>query len=319
VIKLVALAMFALVTAAEAAPAALSWTRLPGAEQCIDAPALARAVEARIGEVLVTPSHAEVSIEGRIAPRSGGGWRAVVAVAHSGEAATSQRSIETSTKDCHVLDGSLALVVALLVDPTGAPPAPPPPPEVIIREVRVPVVVHDPWHLAVALRGESEWGALASLTGGGELAAIVTPPGAWDVELSAFWDHSVLVTTDLPGRDVREMFAGIALATCPAWSIGALRLAACGGARLARFAWHGHGFDQDLEGSTLIPAITAEARLELPLTEWLRFAVGAGVRVPVRSVDLSYERSASAGGEDVEIDRTGLSLAASLGVVARAF
>ena len=318
-IKLVALVLFALAAVADAAPAALSWTRLPGAEQCIDAPALARAVEARIGEVLVTPSHADVSIEGRIAPRSGGGWRAVVAVAHPGQAATSQRSIETSTKDCHVLDGSLALVVALLVDPTGAPPAPPAPPEVIIREVRVPVIIYDPWHLAIAVRGVGEWGALASVTGGGELAAIVSPPGLWDLELSASWDRSASVTTDLAGRDVRESLAGVALAACPGWPIGALRLAACGGVRLSRFAWRGRGFDQDLDGSALIPAITAEARLELPLARWLGLAAGIGLRVPVRGVDLSYERSASAGGEVVEIDRTGLSLAASLGVIARAF
>ncbi|MEO8550454.1 MAG: hypothetical protein ABI678_10785, partial [Kofleriaceae bacterium] len=154
------LAISARVNAAPASGAALSWTRLPGAEACLDAPALARAVEARIGAVLVTPSHAELSIEGRIAPRAGGGWRAVVAVAHPGQAATNQRAIETASANCHVLDGSLALVVALLVDPSGAPPAAPPPPEVIIREVLVPVAVHDPWRLALAVRGAGEWGAL---------------------------------------------------------------------------------------------------------------------------------------------------------------
>lgn len=315
-IRVVALAIVLWSTRALAgdAGAALSWTRLPGAERCIDAPELARAVEARIGAVLVTPAHAALSIEGRIAPRSGGGYRAVVAVAHAGQPATQQRQIETASGDCRVLDSSLALVVALLVDPTQVPPPTPPPREVIIREV--PVLVHEPWHLAIALRAVGEWGALAHVTGGGELAVIVTPPRLWDVELSAFWDRHVDVTADLADRSVTERFAGGAVAVCPI----AGPFAACGGIRFARLAWQGRGFDQDLEGSALVPALTADARLALPIAPWLDVVADLGARVPLRHVSLAYVRSASAGGGEVEVDHTqAVSLALALGVVARAF
>lgn len=298
--------------------AALSWTRLPGAERCLDAPELARAVEARIGAVLVTPAHAALSIEGRIAPRSGGGWRAVIAVAHAGRPATSQRTIETANRDCRVLDASLALVVALLVDPTQSPPPSPPQPEVIIREV--PVIVHEPWHVALVLRAAGEWGALADLTGGGEVAVVVTPPRLWDVELVGFWDHSVEVATDLADRTVRETLAGGSVAVCPRWQVDTLGLVACGGVRLARLAWRGHGFDQNSDGSALVPALAGDARIEAPLGSWLRVVAGLGVRVPLRHVSLSYNRSASVGGGVIEIDHTALaSLILTVGVVAWLF
>jgi hypothetical protein len=99
-----------------------------------------------------------------------------------------------------------------------------------------------------------------------------------------------------------------------------LRFAACGGVRIARFAWRGRGFDQDLDGSTIVPALAADARLAAPVARWLDVVAGLGVRVPLRHVALTYTRSPSAGGEQVEIDRTqAVSLALTLGVVARVF
>ncbi|HEY0251502.1 MAG TPA: hypothetical protein VGC41_08240 [Kofleriaceae bacterium] len=301
-------------TLAHADGAALSWTRLPGAEKCIDAPELARSVEARIGEVLVTPAHASLSIEGRIAQRSGGGWRAVVAVAHPGQPATNQRAIETSRSDCRVLDASLALVVALLVDPVRAPPPPAPTPDVIIREVRV--VVHEPWHGDVALRGEGEWGALSNLTGGAELAIAITPPGAWPIELSGWWDAAISTDADLAGRSVHEALAGGSIATCPAWPVGRIRIAGCAGVRLGDLRYRGSGFDRDVAGSELVPAITADARLLLPLGSRIDLVANAGIRVPLRRVELAYEST----GAEMAVDApASVALAIGIGVLARVF
>lgn len=300
----------------------LSWTRLPGAETCIGAPELARAVEARIGDVLVTPAHADLSIEGRIVPRRGGGWSAVVAVARAGEPATSQRTLDTRDPSCHVLDTPLALVIALLIDPSGAPPVPAQAahPAVEIREVRieVPVLVHEPWRVAVAGFGDVEHGVLPRVAVGGVLALELEPPGLPRLELAAFDDRSQDTATDLPGRTVATSLVGGSLAVCPSFVRGGGRLLACAGGRLSRVAWSGHGFEHDLTGSAIVPAVMLDGRVEWPLGSRFSVIAGAGVRVPLRDVEVSYQRSPAAGGGDVRIsDPSRVSLWVGLGLLAR--
>jgi hypothetical protein len=80
------LIVLAVVTAGVAARAdpprtsSLTWTRATGAEDCIGALDLARAVEERLGRpVFVSASSAQLTIDGRIERRaSSQGWRAVV-------------------------------------------------------------------------------------------------------------------------------------------------------------------------------------------------------------------------------------------------
>ncbi len=307
---------------ADAPATALSWTRMPGAERCIDAPVLARDVEARVGSVLVTPSHAELSIEGRIAPRAGGGWRAVVAVAHVGQPTSSQRTLETRSDDCRVLDAPIALVIALLIDPSGGPPTPPPAatPEVIVREVRVevPVLVRDPWHVALAVRGDGELGSLPSLALGGSLAVLVEAPRLPLVELAASATPMQTVSSNLPGRTVDHSVIAGAIAACPARTVGAVRALACGGVRVARLSSAGHGFEQELASAILVPSLALDARIELRLGATFSLVAGAGLRAPLRDVKIAYERSAAAGGGDVIIwDASPVSLWLAVGVLAR--
>lgn len=313
-------------TAHAGAPAtALSWTRLPGAEACVDAPSLARDVEARIGAVLVTPSHAELSIEGRISPRPGGGWRAVVAISKAGGPIASQRTLETRSADCHLLDNPLALVIALLIDPSGGPPTPPPAatPEVIIREVRVevPVLVREPWHLSLAARADGELGTLPAAAIGGSLQLLLRAPRIPMLELVATYFATQTATTDLPGRTVSQSFVSATLAACPVLhTLQPVRVFACAGARLARERHAGHGFEQPLEGTLLVPAALLEARIELPLGSTIALAASAGLHVPLRDVTLTYARSAAAGGGEVTIwDAAPVSLSLGLAVVAALF
>src|SRR5690348_567896 len=57
----------------------LSWVRLPGAEGCVATQTLARAAEDRLGRsVFVSAAQADVSVEGRIEPKRGGGFHAVL-------------------------------------------------------------------------------------------------------------------------------------------------------------------------------------------------------------------------------------------------
>lgn len=313
-VLLAAVATFA--NADDRAPAAsLSWTRLPGAEHCIDAPGLARAVEARIGEVLVTPAHADRSVEGRIGPRPGGGWRAVIAIGRANRPLTNTRTIETVEADCRGLDDALTLVVALLVDPSGTPPPPPLPPPV--REVRV--AVHEPWHLALASRAEVEAGVLEGAAWAGTLALVVDAPRLPQIELAGTYAPARAIATDLPGREVRETFASGAISVCPAIPLGEVRIAACGGVRLGRLAWRGRGFEEDLAGSTLVTALGIDTRVERVLAGPIAMYAVLGARLALRDVTLRYARSAAAGGGMVEVaDTERGSVWLGLGLIVRA-
>jgi hypothetical protein len=133
----------------------LSWVRMPGAEGCIATQALARAVEERLGrEVFVSAAQADVSVEGRVAPKKAGGWHAVVTVRDAMGALLGTREVDRPEVSCDAMTSPLALVVAIMIDPDAAlgpkPPPPkkeePPPPTVIVKreQVLVPVPVPVP-------------------------------------------------------------------------------------------------------------------------------------------------------------------------------
>jgi hypothetical protein len=109
--------------AARADEAALSWVRLPGAEDCIAAPELARLVEERIGRpVLQAPSRADVSIEGRVG-QDGDGWLAVVDVSDRRGGHLGRRELRVSGEPCSALDRPAALIISVLIDREAAGPA----------------------------------------------------------------------------------------------------------------------------------------------------------------------------------------------------
>lgn len=112
---------------------ALNWSRGQGARECATGAMLAKQVEAKLGRaVFVSPSSAELSIEGRI-DRTEPGWSANIAVYDRDGNAHGQRDLSSAEKDCRALDRAITLMLALTVDPRAAihddeasePPAPP--------------------------------------------------------------------------------------------------------------------------------------------------------------------------------------------------
>ena len=120
---------------AESKPSSLSWVRLDGADGCITTQALARAVEGRLGHsVFVSPSEAELSVEGRVGPVTGDPavkWRATVTLRGKDGAALGSRTMDAGEATCAALDDKLALAIALMIDPDALsrkdPPKDPPP------------------------------------------------------------------------------------------------------------------------------------------------------------------------------------------------
>ena len=282
----------------------LSWTRLEGADECIAAPELAKRVEERVGgAVLVPPSEAQLSIEGRVV-RAGKTWRAVIALARASGEILWERTLETREPGCRALDDALVLVIALSLDPSGAPPPPPPPeqtPRVIVKEVVREVRVAQPWHVGARAGMDVEVGALPSPMPGASVAVLIDAPGLPPLELGAFGTPSTRADAELADRGVDVGMVGGAVAVCPRYQFLGASIGMCAGVRLGWMTWEGDGFEEDVSGGLLVPAGTFDARLELPLFSRVFAVIGAGVRVPFRRASIGYERSAAAGGGTEEL------------------
>jgi hypothetical protein len=129
--------------------AALSWVRLPGAESCISTTDLAGLVELQLGRhALVSASDADLSVEARVTAGGAGKnkFRAVVTGTLRDGTALGTRDLAGQT--CAELNPSLALVIALMIDPESGTrnpeaeaqpvgPTPAPAPEVIRERVEI--------------------------------------------------------------------------------------------------------------------------------------------------------------------------------------
>lgn len=218
--------------------ATLSWVRLPGAESCIAAPALAEAVEERIGHPLFGPaSSANLSVEGWVepAPRPMK-LRAVVAIASAKGEVLGTREIVSGGETCDDVVPRLVLAIALMVDPEGIAsraeePLPPSTPE----PAKGPPPPAPP---QPGSRAAIQWtlgpllgvGATPGLGGdavapGALMRVLVGPPAKWGVELQlAFFPPHTLIRTEST-----TLRAHGALLGCPLRIARAVRFDLCAG------------------------------------------------------------------------------------------
>lgn len=113
--------------AADAQPFSWSWVRLPGAETCAAAEAIAGAVRARLGrDPFATP--AARHIEGWV-ERSGDRWLAHLNVTDLEGNSIGARQLESADATCTTLVDAVTLAVVLTIDPQASldPPQPEPP------------------------------------------------------------------------------------------------------------------------------------------------------------------------------------------------
>lgn len=183
-------------TTSKGTTATLGWARLDGAEDCIGTQELAQAVDKLLGRsVFVSPSAAELAVEGRVEKKAdGSGFRAVLSVANVSGESLGTRELETEGA-CSGLNESVALAIALMVDPDAelgkstAPPKPPveapKPPEtkIVYVPARNPPVVPMPapperpvWRGDVSVGFALGFGWLPDVNPGVFGAASLTPP-----------------------------------------------------------------------------------------------------------------------------------------------
>jgi hypothetical protein len=284
----------------------LSWVRLEGAESCIATQALARAVEARLHRaIFVSAAQGEVSVEGRVQRQKGrAGFRAVLHLRDGGGQLVGTRELETHGASCTELDDSLALVIAVMIDPDAAlsepaaPPVAPPAPAPLIQPVPAPLPATPPGPAPTSPPAPAEpiqtqpvvleAGASAALgllpgVGAGLWAAATIPlRGELGLRLGvADW---------LPARKALEQGAAAEQRALVGWvglcpldrALGPVRALACGNLRLGWVRSTGIGFDLGQEVSTAVALAGVEgrlrARLSGPLSAQLGLSIDAALR-----------------------------------------
>ena len=277
-------------------PASLGWTRLEGAEGCIGAGELARAVEALLGKkAFVSAAEAELSIEGRVAPRSEGGFRASLEVADAGGRSLGRRDLDTLADDCRALDEPLRLAIALMVDPEGALGAPPPPPvdpppaSPILDSAPEPAPISapppapTPWRGDLALGATFGFGLLPSVAPGLVLSASLEPP--WFVPMESVLSVYLPQSTESPAGLEASLFTMRGEGyVCPLSHVGeTLGARACLGGELGLLSAEGAAVDDAEEGLRVQFGVGLRGRLGLRVAAPLGLYAAGSVAVrPLR-------------------------------------
>jgi hypothetical protein len=290
----------------------LSWIRLPGAEPCVSAQDLARDVETRLGHpVFVSPSQADVSVEGHIERAAGArGWHAVLVLRDADGVSLGTRELRRDDPSCDAMRAPLALIIVVMIDPdaalsssaqpAAAPPPPPPlpaPPVVVEKPVPVfvPVTVPPPprppsWHLDVGTSLIGGVGLLpgpsVGLAGGGVL---VPPPGFLGFEVyGALWLDQTLAAGTAGSATLWLGYVGGGL--CPLLlRYHRLDASGCASAQLGYLAAYGPSSTPNQ--SQIHVAGALEARGTLRLAGPFTARAGALVLVPVIRDSFFYEEA----------------------------
>jgi hypothetical protein len=139
-----------------AEPAALSWSRLPGAEGCPGLAEVSLRVEQHLKRrAFVAPGDAKLLFEAMIAHASSGGWHVRIVLFRGSWEALGTRDLELAQTKCSDAVDAAALALALMIDPdfeAHARELVPAPPTDATTPARVttpiPVVVTEPPRLA---------------------------------------------------------------------------------------------------------------------------------------------------------------------------
>lgn len=299
-------------TIAHPPPAALSWVRAPGAEECPAGPVVGAEVERVLGGPTLSPlAQAEMVIEGRVAPSAGGFETTLTLTLRSG-AVLGTRTLASRDASCAAITREVALVVALMIDPEAAlrpaaqPPAdslaapavPPPapagaPPPQALPPAQAPLPAPAPWRLHLAAGAVIGAGLLPAAGVGVRVRAAITPPRLFPLEIGAELFAPVRAAKD--GQGVELTLAQAFVRACPlSGARGAWGFAACAGLDLGSV--HGAGFGFSVNRAAELPVVAAAlgGRLDVHLTSAVVISAGADLAIPFLRGRFFYD---GAGGE----------------------
>lgn len=283
--------------------ATLTLEKGPGAERCVEAPELERAVEARLGRrVFGVRTPADLDVRLALERPRAGEWRGELRLLDDAGNELGQREIVTKAKDCSALDASLALVVALLVDAppnlpperTNAPvpsapsaePAPPPPPppprkNTAIQLPRDTYAPREPWRFNAAIAASGAAGIAPRPLLGVAAAFGFRPPRGPEFRLAGEFFPAVSLEFQ-PERGAELTLLRVGLDVCPLeHEAGGVRLSGCAGQKVGWAHVSGFGFDRNVESDELYYAIDAAGSAWWFLTSALALELSVTLEVPL--------------------------------------
>lgn len=290
-----------------AAPTALSWHRLAGAEGCPGIKDVAARVSAHLGrDPFAAPSAASVFIDVTIAPAASGWATHIDFSSSSGSDATGQRKLESAEPECSAAVDAAALAIALMIDPnalsrerTGetaaspvVPEPPPSPPPARTTAVAVapplpcpkpaPARAREPWRTRLAAAALVSLGQLPSASAGGWLGVRLSPPeqrAGVELQFSHLGPSAARVRPEAGGE-----FSALSAMGSAFWSPlreRSLAMTLVGGLELSRIFASGFGFQSfRSQGAwTLAPTADLELSFEVAPRWELLLRLGGGVPV----------------------------------------
>lgn len=324
----------AVVRAESPRTSSLSWVRPAGAEGCISTTALARSVEERLRRpVFVSASEANVSVEGLVQPSSKPlGWTATLTLRDASGAQLGTRELHRDGADCRVLDASLSLVIAVMIDPDAkpddtpptpapVPPAPPPTVRTVIQKelVLVPVPAPEkpkpkPWRFDGGAAAALVVGPLPGPAFGVQAHGLLEPPGWPTLEgFGVLYPQSTASASGTTGR-TSFLLGALGGGICPLRHHGdRLHAYACVQGQLGVISARGEGFATSLATEhRVFVASSLAARATLRLIGPLALRAGIGLAVPWLRHRFVY---ADVNGTEHELHRIApVALQADLGV-----
>jgi hypothetical protein len=287
--------------------ATLQWVREASAADCVDGRELARRVEAKLQkQVFGAPRSATLLVEGH-AQRTAEGFRAHLRTFDANGAPLGSREVLSSKASCDELSETVAVVLAIMVDPEAAlgasaePPTTPakpvqspepaeapsapavcedaPGPSVVSSPPATPKLNHDASAFARVAYGhlpDVTFGLGAALEFG------FAHWGGARIEGVGFFqrDENLAEVPDA-GAQVRILYAGAQL--CPLYlPHGNLRFSACAGVEAGAFQIRGYGLEtRKLDGVSPLVNATLSARGAVRLVGQFSLYLGATLGLPL--------------------------------------
>jgi hypothetical protein len=273
---------------AERGPIALHWVRLPDTERCIAGDALARAVESKLRRsVFPAARDATILIEGHVR-KSEQGYAAELHMRDQSGKALGSRELASRDESCTELSDTLAVVLAVMIDPDAAKRPP---------SAQPAAGKEQPETANKAAEGDNR-----VLAFGRALLAITDRPllgfgtayerslgvaGGLRIEVAMFAENSTplreIAPTPVAEALVRVAYAGVAY--CPLWlEFTRTRLIGCAGLELGGVRGHDSNFpivhpdrQSPPDGTGLWASASASVRLAITIVGSLEAHVAAGL------------------------------------------
>jgi hypothetical protein len=262
----------------------MAWTRMPGAESCVDQERLEDEVELRLERnVFVAPSRAQLRIRGSIAPVPDSvQWVASLEARDMAGKIVGVRVVRSEAERCDDLDGAIALVLAVAIDSAKKKivlhvPSPAPRPR-----SELPL-----WQGKVAPTMWSAVGLLPGLAMGAGLRASVEAPSFWPVELD--FTGYLPKRKEHNGRGVELVGWHAGALLCPRVVHGdGAALGLCLGGQVGVLQGAGFGFPVTQQVDSTMANAISRLVLEIPLGR-VEPRLGVGALVPLVRDRFVYE------------------------------